>query len=199
MKPGLASPPPYTLRRVASIVLALISLLPLLLFVYMLYELDALRQPLAQLSLGLALALSLIGSYIFWVMIARMSELIRASGARPAAAPSAPVPHAPVDDGAAHGPTGFEIPGMGRVGDVHAFLEPMEQLGTVWRTEAEPHVGRPVLVSVMNSTDPIAGVLVQVTNDGLLLDQSGRRVGITYRRISAIEVDHHRAERAATT
>jgi hypothetical protein len=88
---------------------------------------------------------------------------------------------------------------MGRVGEVHAFLEPIEQLGTIWRTEAEPHVGRPVLVSVMNSTDPIAGVLLQVTRDGLLLDQAGRRVGITYRRISAIEVDHHRAERAATT
>jgi len=32
-------------------------------------------------------------------------------------------------------------------------------------------------------------VLTQVANDGLLLDRDGQRVGITYRRISAIELD----------
>ena len=35
----------------------------------------------------------------------------------------------------------------------------------------------------------MAGTLMQVTEDGLLLDQDGRRVGITYRRISAIEAE----------
>lgn len=176
-----ASPPAYTLRRVAAIVLALVSLLPLLLFVYALYDLGVLHRPLAQVILALALGSALVGAYIFWVLLARMSEMLRAAAAG-ALAPEG-LARAP---GA---PPAFEIPGMGHVSEVHAFLEPLEQLGTVWRTEAEPHVGRRVLVSVMNAPDPIGGVLTQVTGDGLLLDQDGRRVGITYRRISAIELD----------
>lgn len=190
MEQGTTRPPTYTLRRVTSIVVALLSLLPLLLFAYTLYDLDALRKPLAQLTLGLALGISLMGHYIFWVMIARLSALLRAAGTvAPAAGAGAAVSQPPAA-------AGFEIPGMGRVGEVHAFLEPLEQLGTVWRAEAEPHVGRRVLVSVMNSPEPIAGVLTQVTDDGLLLDQDGRRVGITYRRISAIEPERHQTERA---
>ena len=180
-----AAAPPYTLRRVAAIVLALVSLLPLLLFAYALYDLGAFDRPLAWVMLGFAVASSMVGAYIFWVMLARMSEMLRAATAR-VAGPDEP-PDAPVVEPAA---VAFVIPGMGQVGEVHAFLEPIEQLGTVWRAEAEPHVGQRVLVSVMNASDPIVGVLTQVTGDGLLLDQDGRRVGITYRRISAIEVDH---------
>jgi hypothetical protein len=179
-----AAAPPYTLRRVAAIVLALVSLLPLLLFAYALYDLDAFDRPLAWVMLGLAVASSLVGAYILWVTLARMSAMLRAAAARligPDDAPEAEV---------APAAAAFVIPGMGQVGEVHAFLEPIEQLGTVWRTEAEPHVGQRVLVSVMNAPDPIVGVLTQVTGDGLLLDQNGRRVGITYRRISAIEAAH---------
>jgi len=43
----------------------------------------------------------------------------------------------------------FEIPGVGDVGEVHAFLTPLEDLGAVWRSEAKPHVGRRVLVFLM--------------------------------------------------
>jgi hypothetical protein len=171
MGEGQASPPAYTLRRVASIVLALVSLLPLLLFVYALYELKALARPLA-----------------------RMSELLRAAATGAGAAGAAAGASSPAVPQA-----GFEIPGMGRVGEAHAFLEPVQQLerlGTVWRAEAEPYVGQRVLVSVMNAAEPIAGVLTRVTDDGLLLDQDGQRVGITYRRISAIEPDRDHAEPA---
>jgi len=188
----VASAPAYTLRRVASIVLALGSLLPLLLFVYALYDLGVLHRTLAQVTLALSLGSALMGAYIFWAVLARMSERLRAAAPGPARG------ERPGAAGAAPEHTDFEIPGMGRVGEVHAFLEPMEQLGTVWRAEAEPHVGRRVLVSVMNAPDPIGGVLTQVTEDGLLLNQDGQRVGITYRRISAIELDPHpHVERAA--
>ncbi|HUG36579.1 MAG TPA: hypothetical protein VML54_06485 [Candidatus Limnocylindrales bacterium] len=192
MEQAATRAPTYTLRRVASIVVALMSLLPMLLFAYTLYQLDVLKRPMAQFLLALALGISLIGYYIFWVMVSRMSEMVRAAADAPApAAPSAETVESPPPAVA-----GFEIPGMGQVGEVHAFLSPIEQLGTVWRTEAEPHVGRRVLVSVMNSPEPIAGVLTQVTADGLLLDQDGRRVGITYRRISAIEAEREPTERA---
>lgn len=194
MEQAAARPPTYTLRRVASIVVALLSLLPMLLFAYTLYQLDVLKRPMAQFLLALALGISLIGYYIFWVMVARMSEMVRAGAGTPA---SGAAPAGATVEGPPPAAVGFEIPGMGQVGEVHAFLEPIEQLGTVWRTEAEPHVGRRVLVSVMNAPEPIAGVLTQVTPDGLLLDQDGRRVGITYRRISAIEAEREPTERAA--
>ena len=191
MVQGTASAPAYTLKRLASIVLALVSLLPLLLFVYTLYELHALGRTAAQVALALALGSSLVGGYIFFAMLARMSELLRAAGAAAAAgatASAAPAPSGARAPAPAPQHAEFEIPGMGRVGEAHAFFEQIEQLGTMWRHEAEPHVGRSVLVSVMNSAEPISGVLLQVTDDGLLLDQAGRRVGITYRRISAIEL-----------
>ena len=44
--------PTYTLRRVAAIVVALSSLLPLLLFAYTLYLMEAIGRPLAQLMLA---------------------------------------------------------------------------------------------------------------------------------------------------
>ena len=45
----------YTLRRASSVVFALISVLPLLLFAYTLYALDVLHHHVAQIGLGSAL------------------------------------------------------------------------------------------------------------------------------------------------
>ncbi len=184
MERGAISPT-YTLRRVASIALSLASVIPLLLFVYTVLDLGVIHHTSAQVTLALALGSTVVGTYIFWVMLARLSNMLRAATATAEAAPSPESGAA----GDAPGPAQFEIPGMGQVGEVHAFLTPLEDLGAVWRTEAEPHIGRPVLVSVMNAVEPIGGVLTQVAHDGLLLDRDGQRVGITYRRISAIELD----------
>ena len=62
-------------------------------------------------------------------------------------------------------------------------------VSAVSRAKAEPYLGQRVLVSVRNSTLPIAGTVLDVTNDGVLLEDNGREVGVSYRRISAIEVD----------
>src|SRR2546422_9733478 len=67
----------YTLRRASSVVFCMISILPLLLFVYTLYALDALHQSVAQIGLASALAMSLIGFYIYSVMISRLSAILR--------------------------------------------------------------------------------------------------------------------------
>lgn len=173
--------PTYTLRRVAAIVVALSSLLPLLLFAYTLYLMEAIGRPLAQLMLGLALAVALIGLYILWTLMDRLSSLLR----------EASLP-ASREERAGQGPAlarGFEIPGIGRVAEGHPVTATVDQLAQVWKPEAELLVGQAVLVSVMNAPDPIAGTLLQVTEDGLLLEQDGRQVGITYRRISAVERD----------
>ncbi len=195
MEQATVRPPPYTLRRVAFIVVALVCLLPLLLFVYTLYFLGGFAQPHVQLTFALALGSELVGLYIFWVMLARMSELLRTATAAAPTAAEAPSGETPAPASPASG-AAFEIPGMGRVSAAHAFVEPIDELGAMWRAEAEPHVGHRVLVSVMNSPEPVAGTLMQVTKDGLLLEQDGRRLGITYRRISAVELDRQRPDRS---
>src|SRR6266508_2338307 len=67
----------YSLRRASSVVFALISVLPLLLFAYTLYALDVLQHHVAQIGLGSALALSMIGFYIYSVMMSRLSDILR--------------------------------------------------------------------------------------------------------------------------
>ena len=67
----------YTLKRASSVVFALISILPLLLFAYTLYALDVLNKHLAQIGLGSALVLSMIGFYIYSVMMSRLSDILR--------------------------------------------------------------------------------------------------------------------------
>src|ERR1700741_1631845 len=67
----------YSLRRASSVVFALISVLPLLLFAYTLYALDVLHHHIAQIGLGSALVLSMIGFYIYSVMMSRLSDILR--------------------------------------------------------------------------------------------------------------------------
>src|SRR5437899_4605326 len=67
----------YTLRRASSVVFCMISILPLLLFVYTLYALKQLHQSVAQIGLASALVMSLIGFYIYSVMISRLSAILR--------------------------------------------------------------------------------------------------------------------------
>ena len=66
----------YTLRRASSVVLALISVLPLLLFVYTISALEALHLRVAQIGLGSALVLSMIGFYIYSIMMSRLADIL---------------------------------------------------------------------------------------------------------------------------
>ncbi len=219
----------YTLRRASSVVFALISVLPLLLFAYTLYALDVLDQNLAQIGLGSALVLSMIGFYIYSVMMSRLSDILRALEADDSAQPSAgpikgpvvtmaaePGPSGPMAEGhlagaprqdpvptsgrpgpfadrgrsGAGGRGGLVVPGMGRITELQPTdARALSDLDSMWRAEAEPLLGRRVLVAVRNAPDPMKGTLAQVTQDGLILDQNGTRVGISYTRVSAIEAD----------
>src|SRR6266511_796484 len=55
------------------------------------------------------------------------------------------------------------------------------------RGRATPRQARPR--AVRNAQDPIKGILAQVTPDGVIIDQNGNKVGISYTRVSAIEAD----------
>jgi len=224
-----AKPRPYTLRRASSVVFALISVLPLLLFAYTLYTLDVLHNNVAQIGLGSALVLSMIGFYIYSVMMSRLSDILRdleaeESAPRPPEATHGPVvtmavepgPSGPMAEGSTAGaprqnpvPTsgrpssfagrgrlsaggrgGLVVPGMGRITELKpADPSALSDLDSMWRAEAEPLLRKRVLVAVRNAPDPMKGILAQVTQDGLVLDQNGNRVGISYARVSAIEAD----------
>jgi len=80
---------------------------------------------------------------------------------------------------------------MGRITE----LKPVDatsatsELDSMWRVEAEPLLGKRVLVAVRNAQDPVKGVMSQVSQDGVIIDQNGNKVGISYTRVSAIELD----------
>ena len=90
----------------------------------------------------------------------------------------------------AGGRGGLVVPGVGRITGIKpAEANAWSELGLMWRAEAEPHLGKRVLVAVRNASDPLKGTLAQVTRDGVILDQGGVKTGISYTRVSAIEVD----------
>jgi len=219
----------YTLRRASSVVFALISVLPLLLFAYTLYALDVLHHLTAQIGLGSALVLSMIGFYIYSVMMSRLSEILRdieagedsptttrttqgpvvtmavepgpsgpvaashAAGASrhiPAPPSDRPSPFAGKGRSATGGRGGLVVPGMGRITELKgADAGATSDLDSMWRVEAEPLLGKRVLVAVRNATEPVKGIMSQVTQDGVIIDQDGTKLGISYTRVSAIEAD----------
>lgn len=87
------------LRHAASVIFALVAIVPLLVFAYTLYSLDILGRTQAQAGLAVSLAISLLGYWLFRSLLTRMSENItalvkaiaqtnRASVSRPAAPPT---------------------------------------------------------------------------------------------------------------
>ena len=101
------------LQQAASVIFALVAVVPLLIFAWTLHALGAIRSTQAQLSLGLALAVALLGFWMFRSLLGRMAQVVQALAAaleqasrvRRAPAP-APVPGAtmPVPAAAAGAP-----------------------------------------------------------------------------------------------
>ena len=166
-------PGKHTLQQAASVVFAMISVLPLLVFAYSLYALNAINQLEYDIGLGLALGVALLGFYIFRVLMTRVSELVRTV--------SQVASHVPV--------TGLDkemqVPGIGVIQEFNQMADLVHQL---WKAEAELHMGQHVLVSVKNATNPIAGTLVRATDDGVVLETDGQQTAVSYRRILAVEV-----------
>lgn len=207
----------YTIRNAASIVFALTAVIPLLLFTYTLYALNQLKLTQAQMGLGVALACALVGLFIFSNLMARLSEVLRYleeqqdAAARPGTVPSTPpasgaAPEAVARPAAAapgSGPTvpvlpgGLVVPGLGTITAASRAASAARQAAgvfdevqkTMWQAEAQRHLGRRVLISVKNATEPIEGSLAQIAEDGVLLEQGDERVAVSYLRITNIEVD----------
>jgi hypothetical protein len=86
------------LQQAASVIFALVAVVPLLIFAWTLHTLGAIRSTQAQVSLGLALAVALLGFWMFRSMLGRMAEVVQALAAaveqanRARRAPAGPLP-----------------------------------------------------------------------------------------------------------
>ena len=77
------------------------------------------------------------------------------------------------------------IPGLGMIQEVDDLSRAMAKL---WMGEAIAYKGRRVALSIMNSRVPITGTLVDLTADGLLIDQDGsKQVAVSFSRLSGID------------
>lgn len=185
MEPAEPRPRSYTLQRAAAVVFAFVTVLPMLLYLNTLYLLGALGRTVVFVNLSLAVGAILIGYYLYRAMTSRMAELLRAAQERQEVAP-----HGHTEPAAE-----FHMPVFGAIREVEPIRETdmmpgaVEQLRTVWEAEARPHLGRRVAISVRNAPEPIVGTLSQITENGLLVvDGDSHKIGVSYRRISAIEV-----------
>ncbi len=98
-------------------------------------------------------------------------------------APSAAATAAPVLEFEA--PRSRSVPGLGMIQEVDDLSRAMAKL---WMGEAMAYQGRRVALSIMNSRVPITGTLVDLTQDGLLIDQDGGgQAAVSYSRLSGID------------
>jgi hypothetical protein len=196
-----------SLQQAASMMFALVGIVPLLVFAYTLWEIGAIHRSLAQASLGLTLALMLLGFWLFRSLLARMSEIVsgltrvveqaerasavasasaRAAARRPAAVSATGETPAPAASpfGAPPAAHPAQVPGFGAVRELGELARTMDLL---WQREARVHVGRRVQISVANSEE-LTGRLVEATAEGLLLEPpGGGTIAIPYGRVQGIE------------
>ena len=109
---------------------------------------------------------------------------------RPAPAPARTVATPAVATAAARtveieAPRPQGIPGLGMIQEVDDLSRAMAKL---WMGEAMAYKDRRVALSIMNSRVPITGVLVDVTSEGLLVEQDGgKQIAVSFGRLSGID------------
>jgi len=82
-------------------------------------------------------------------------------------------------------PAATTVPGLGAIREVDDLSHAMAKL---WMGEAVVYKGRRVSLSIMNARAPIVGTLVDLTREGLLVDQDGSgQVAVSYDRLSGID------------
>ena len=108
----------------------------------------------------------------------------REAAARAPVAATSPAP-ATVEVVEVEAPRSQSITGLGMIQEVDDLSRAMAKL---WMGEAIAYKDRRVAVSIMNSRTPITGTLVDVTLEGLLIDQDGgKQVAVSFSRLSGID------------
>ena len=198
------------LQQAASMIFALVAVVPLLIFAWTLHAVGAMRNTQALVCLGLALAISLLGFWMFRTMLGRMTDVVQGLAAvleqsnrtrrallptpGPASAAPRPVGAAPaaatVGTSAAP-PAARKIPAADRhlpgVGNIREIAEVARTMDVLWHREATAHVGKRVQISVANARDALIGTITEVSDDGLILEQADGPMAVAYRRVTAID------------
>jgi hypothetical protein len=196
------------LQQVASMIFALAAIVPLLIFAWTLHTLGVIGRTQAQVSLGLALAVALLGFWMFRSLLGRMAHVVQALTGAVEQASRIHQALAPASD-EAPAPTSAEalaarvpgllvtagvasvapdpLPGVAGIGMIRELSEVVRTMDALWYREATGHLNQRVQISVANSRQPLVGTLVEVTADGLILEQSDRTVPISYGRVTSID------------
>jgi hypothetical protein len=74
---GAAKSRQQGLQQAASVIFALVAVVPLLIFAWTLHALGVIRSTQAQISLALALAVALLGFWMFRSLLGRMAEVVQ--------------------------------------------------------------------------------------------------------------------------
>jgi len=184
----------HGLQQAASVIFALVAVVPLLILAWTLHDLGAIRTTQAQVSLGLALGIALLGFWMFRSLLGRMAEVVQALVAaveqagrgRPTPAPVDParVPVPASVPAAAPPPPAADVAGIGAIRELSEVMRTMDAL---WHREAAAHLHQRVQISVANSRDPLVGTLSEATADGLILEQPDGLVPVAYGRVTSID------------
>jgi len=153
------------LQQAASVIFALVAVVPLLIFAWTLNALGVIRSTQAQVSLSLALGVALLGFWMFRSLLSRMAEVVQALTAAveqatraprrsavavaPATAVAAPTEPA----GSTNGAAAAAVPAVARA---EAPVSP----AAVFTAPAPAAAPRPVLASVAPQSSPraVAGI-----------------------------------------
>ena len=76
------------------------------------------------------------------------------------------------------------MPGLGAIREVHDLSRAM---GVLWQAEAAGYKGRRVVVSVLSAPLPVVGTLIELTDEGLLVQTDRGRIAVSFDRISSID------------
>lgn len=179
----MASERSRSLQQAASVLFVLMALLPLLIFTWLLYRLDALGRYESQIGLAVSLVLALAGFVIFRSLMRQLSDFVKAMS-RVAEARSRDAVAA-----GRHRPPPVSVPVVAApgIGSIAELADLTATMGAMWAREAAPHVGHRVQISIVRATEPLTGTLTEVTSDGLIMERDGREVAIGYARIAGIE------------
>ena len=171
-----------SLQQAASTIFVVTAVMPLLVFMWTLHTVGALHRQAAQVGLALSLVFALLGFFVLRATMRRLTEFTRAL--TNVTEPSAQaLQQAPRVEQIAERATDTAP----AVGPISEFGELTTVIASLWSREAFPLLGRPVVVSIARESEPLAGTLKEVNQTGLLLDQNGQDLAVSYQRITAIE------------
>lgn len=206
-----------SLQQAASTIFVLMTILPFLIFTWIIYTLNAMQNPRVQVGLVLALFVSMLGFGVLRNVMSHTADVLKLLVGSDARDVPAPAPAAAAASGTAAAPApgaskkpvtpkragdGGAAPAIETAAAIGAIQELQVAADTVarrWKRHAEPLIGQDVVVSVSNMDQPETGFLSRVTDDGLILEQpDGSDFGVLWRLVTAIEVAPAPSTEAAT-